>query len=109
MDNNNDDELNTFQMSNNLSGTLGRGASSKLPNKSFNTYATHSAGSNGKGGNNVLSSGLNLSRLSANAAGINASNRLSGSAGESVRVSTSNGKPRNSFAFTMRTNLDQEL
>lgn len=108
-----EDELNTFQMSNNLSGTLGRNAVNKmnqnnLPNKSFNTYATSNK--------NAITSGLNLmnSRLSANAASINATNRLSNQGSGTNAVTTGSIRatlkhPRNSFAFTMRTNLDQEL
>jgi len=114
-----EDELNTFQMTNNLGGTLGR-TGSKLPNKSFNTYATHSAHNK-----SVISSGLGLinSRLGTNAANINATNRLSGNHGGAAGGGSGSGgssnqtgsirttlkQPRNSFAFTMRTNLDQEL
>lgn len=128
-----EDELNTFH----LSGTLGRNSSSKasnnqnLPNKSFNTYATHNPlnNNNSKAGSGNNSSnikqncaGLNLpnSRLSVNAANINATNRLSNygivSSNSSTNPATTNvvrttlkQQPRNSFAFTMRTNLDQEL
>ncbi len=98
-----EDELNTFQMTNNLSGTLGRNGN-KLPNKSFNTYATHAP--NGKG------MSLMNTRLVANAANINASNRLSGSGTSGNQAGSVRGvskQPRNSFAFTMRTNLDQEV
>ena len=105
-------------MSNNLSG-----GTIKLPNKSFNTYVTTN-----DGGKNNLTSGLNLmsSRLGANAASINATNRLSNGHGGIITSSSSilnnhsNNttagsmratlkQPRNSFAFAMRTNLDQEL
>lgn len=120
-----EDEMNTFH----LAGTLGRpkNIQSALPNKSFNTYATSSGSSstsdqNGTKSNSKGSSAtatsltLNNNRLSANAASLNASSRMSNygivtgsSQSNTGTIRTSIKQPRNSFAFTMRTNLDQEL
>lgn len=117
-----EDEMNTFH----LAGTLGRPKNnnqSGLPNKSFNTYATSSGSSsisdqNGAKSNSKGAAGitLNNNRLSANAASLNASSRMSNygmvtgsSQSNTGTIRTSIKQPRNSFAFTMRTNLDQEL
>ena len=114
-----EDELNTFNLSNNLNGTLSRNSANQIPNKSFNTYTSHkdfntmNNKSSKSSGNN---SGLSVAnaRLSTNSSNINAANRLSSNYG--IANSTTTGSirasmkpPRSSFAFTMRTNLDQEL
>ena len=117
-----EDEMNTFH----VSGTLGRPRATQngLPNKSFNTYASNAnasdqsgAKSNGKNSSGGAA-GLTISnnRLSANANILSASSRVSNygivtgsSSSNTGTIRTSMKQPRNSFAFTMRTNLDQEL
>lgn len=113
-----EDELNTFNLSNNLNGTLSRNSANQIPNKSFNTYTSHkdfnTINNKSVKGSSNSSSGSANSRLGNNATNVNTANRLSSNYG--IANSTTTGSirasmkpPRSSFAFTMRTNLDQEL
>jgi hypothetical protein len=94
-------------------GTLKRNkAKPSLPNKSFNTYISSKDANknsrNGSIGTNGPSNNVNMTTLATantNQRYSNYSNNLNGS----IRSSSNNKNQRTSFAFSMRTNLDQEL
>ena len=96
----------------NTSGTLSRNknyskTTSKqngLPNKSFNTYATHK--DLNKNSKNISPNGNGSNSVNMNTMNGTNSSRYYGNVG-SIRSIAKN--QRTSFAFPMRTNLDQDL
>lgn len=117
-----DDDMLTIGLGN---GTLGRSrnvgkmkqSTLGLPNKSFNTYTSHKDSS--KNSKNSSSGVSGCGNMPLSAAIVNSSSNNSGSSARYSNYSSShmanggsirsNKQQRTSFAFSMRTNLDQEL